>query len=110
MRIRKPSLPKPPASIEPSELQAAKAIAAAINQGLPGGEFARVMNMMRPEHVRIAAGMTSQQLQDWFTANEAAHFVLNKVPAFPSFCDAFLAVARELHPNAPLFVPGATAQ
>jgi hypothetical protein len=103
MRTRK-QFPAPPPQVEPSELQAAKAIAAAINQGLPGDQFCRLMNVMQSDPVKTAAGMTVEQLQAWFMQNEAARYVLQTVPAFPGFCAKFLQAAKELYPNAPLFV------
>lgn len=102
MRIRK-SYPAPPKDAEPSELQAAKAIAAAINQGLPGDQFCRLMNVMQSEPVKAAAGMTVEQLMDWFKQNNAARYVLESVPAFPGFCEKFLAAAKELYPFEPPF-------
>jgi hypothetical protein len=106
MKTRKPRLPAPPQNPEPSELQAARAIAAAINQGLPGDQFAKLMNVMQSDPVRVAAGMTCDELQNWFKANEAARYVLNNVPAFPRFCESFLTAARELYPHAPRFQGG----
>jgi hypothetical protein len=104
MKLRK-TLPSPPPPIETGELQAAKAMAAAINQGLPGGQFCRLMNTMDPAPIQMAAGMTVDQLKEWFMRDEGARNVLRGVPTFLQFCTDFLAAAKQIYPGAP--PPGA---
>jgi hypothetical protein len=101
MKFRKPQLPAPPQSPDTGEMQAARAMAAAINQGLPGGHFCRLMHTMDAAPVRAAAGMTTDQLKEWFMQDDGARNILRGVPNFMEFVTAFHAAARELYPTAP---------
>jgi hypothetical protein len=100
MKFRKQQLPAPPQSPETGEVQAARAMAAAINQGLPGGHFCRLMNTMDATPIRAAAGMTVDQLKEWFMRDENARNILRGVPTFLQFCTDFLAAAKEIYPGA----------
>ena len=108
MRVRKPQQQLPPVAqiAEPTEVQAARAIAVAINQGLPGFMFARLMNTVDPQPVVIAAGMTLDEVRGWFTANEGARYILEALPAWPRFSEAFHSEAHKIYPTAPRFEPG----
>lgn len=102
MMKRKPQLPEVPAPTDTESMQAARAIAAAINQGLPGNHFANIMNVMQPDTVKKAAEFSCEQVVDWFKEDAGAAAVLNTCPTFPQFVQAFHVRARELYPQAML--------
>lgn len=102
MMKRKAPLPAVPKPVETESLQAARAIAAAINQGLPGHYFATIMNVMQSDTVKKAAEFTLDQVCDWFKEDADARAVLEAVPTFDTFVQAFHARARELYPQAML--------
>jgi hypothetical protein len=99
MMKRKQRLPEVPPPVETESLQAARAIAAAINQGLPGNHFANIMNLMQSASVKKAAEFTLEQVIDWFKEDADARGVLDQVPTFPAFVKAFHDRAREIYPQ-----------
>lgn len=102
MMKRKPRLPEVPAPVDSESLQAARAIAAAINQGLPGNHFAQIMNVMQPDTVKKAAEFSVQQVVEWFKEDAAAAAVLDACPTFNQFVADFHRRAREMYPQAML--------
>lgn len=98
MRFRKLP-PLPPKIEEPTEVEAARAIATAINQGLPGDQFCRLLNVMDPKKVQLVAGLELGETMDWFKENDAAAAILDATPGFRHFCEVMHQTAHELYPN-----------
>jgi len=92
-----PAPPVPAASNEEAEY--ARAIAQAIVQGLPGEQFARVVNMMKPDAVKIASEFELAECLAWFKRDAEACRILESTPGFDVFAAAFHAEARRLYPG-----------
>lgn len=99
MRHRK-QIPTPPAPATTNEasINAAKAVAAAINQGLPGDQFANLMNVMSSKNVKLAASLTLPEVIAWFQEDATAAAILKACPGFEQFAAAFHARARAIYP------------
>lgn len=100
MKRRKLPPPPAPATKNGEAVNAAKAIAAAINQGLPGNQFANLMNVMNGASVKLAASLTVPEVIAWFQEEPAAAEILKACPTFDQFAQTFHARARELYPPA----------
>lgn len=96
---RRQQFPTPPAEVNnPDSRRAAEAIAGAINQGLPGGQFARLMNVMDGRAVKAAAALTVPELIAWFQQDAEAAAILKACPTFDEFAAAFHAQAIKMYP------------
>lgn len=104
MKIRKQYIPPVPPSEDSEEVQYAKAVAAAINQGMPGQIGARLINVVNPKQVQHAATLSVHELVDWFKKDQAAREIFDRVPSFAQFVADFHAAAREMYPpSSPFF-------
>lgn len=91
--------PPVPQAPEGGEAEYANAIAVAIREGLPGGEFARVVNLMSADAVKTAASFELADCIAWFLRDPAAAAILNATPGFEKFATEFHAQARAFYPG-----------
>lgn len=94
---QQPPPPVPAATSEEAEY--AHAIAQAILQGLPGEQFARVVNMMKPDAIQTAAKFELAECLAWFKRDSEACRILEGTPGFDTFATAFHEEARRMYPG-----------
>jgi hypothetical protein len=97
----RPKVPPIPPAGKTDAVQAAEAIAAAINQGLTGDIFCGTVNMWDSKMVRDTAAMELRAVIELFKENPAARAILDRVTTFEEFAAAFHGKARELYPQMP---------
>jgi hypothetical protein len=101
MKHRKTMPATPPAANHSeSSVNAAKAIAAAINQGMNGGYFCRVMSLLNSGQIKLAASYELDRLITWFEEEAESAAILRACPRWKEFAAEFHAEARRRYPAA----------